>query len=124
MRKIAIEAGDIVLEAELRDCPTAEAVWDLLPLEASGIRWGDEFYFEIPLRMELEPDARSEMEVGDLAYWPAGRAFCIFFGPTPVSVDDRPRAYSPVTPLGRVIGDAALLSGLPDGAVFRIRRQT
>ena len=69
-----------------------------------------------------EPDARAEVEVGDLAYWPAGPAFCIFFGPTPVSTGDQPRAYSPVNVFGRVLGDTGKFKTISNGAVIEITR--
>ena len=68
----------------------------------------DKMLKEIPVEMTQGPDARQDMEIGELGYWPVGRAFCIFFGPTPVSTGDKPRAYSPVNPLGIVLGDATL----------------
>lgn len=106
MHKITITAGEISLEAELNDSPTAQQIWDALPITGSANIWGDEIYFEIPVTAKQASDARAEVEVGELGYWPVGRAFCIFFGPTPVSTDDRPRAYSPVNVIGRVLGDA------------------
>nr|NIN63778.1 hypothetical protein [Anaerolineae bacterium] len=81
-----------------------------------------EIYFGIPVRAGEEPDARAEMEVGELAYWPPGNAFCIFFGPTPVSVDERPRAASPANILGRVLGDATLFRGVRAGTLVKITR--
>jgi hypothetical protein len=82
--------------------------------------WGEEIYFDIALQAELEPDAKEEVEVGDLGYWPAGPAFCIFFGPTPVSTGDTPRAYSPVNVFGKVLGDAKQLTSVSGGAKIRI----
>jgi hypothetical protein len=82
--------------------------------------WGDEIYFEIPVRADQEPDAHEQVGVGELGYWPVGRAFCIFFGPTPVSTDERPRAYSPVNIVGRVLDDATSLRGVQHGARVRI----
>ncbi len=120
MKRIRIDVGEISLEAELNESATAEAIWDSLPLEGSANRWGDEIYFQIPVEAAPEPEARAEVEVGELAYWPVGRAFCIFFGPTPVSVDDQPRAYSPVNILGRVLGDSTSLRSAPDGARVRV----
>jgi len=110
---IVIEAGEISLEAELNDSQTAARIYAALPLEGTANLWGDEIYFEIPLEIEAESEAREEVEAGDLAYWPAGRALCIFFGPTPVSTDSRPRAYSPVNVFGRVVGDPSRLSRVP-----------
>ena len=92
MNKIAIVAGSVTVEAELNDSPTAHQIWDALPIEGAANTWGDEIYFEIPVVAGQEADARAQVEVGELGYWPVGHAFCIFFGPTPVSTDDRPRA--------------------------------
>ncbi len=106
LHKITIAAGEISLEAELNDSSTAQQIWDTLPITGAANTWGDEIYFEIPVTVRQAPDARPEVEVGELGYWPVGRAFCIFFGATPVSTDERPRAYSPVNVIGRVLGDA------------------
>ena len=120
--KISISIGKIALEAELLDTPTASRILDALPIEGSANVWGDEIYFDIPLSLGLEADARADVAVGDLAYWPAGPAFCIFFGPTPVSTDERPRAYSPVNIFGRVLGDAGRLKGTPNGAAVKVAK--
>ena len=77
---ILINAGNVQVEAELNSSPTAKAVFDALPITASGNRWGEEIYFEIPVNEELELDATDEVALGELGYWPPGRAFCIFFG--------------------------------------------
>ncbi len=122
MAKILISAGSVSLQAEMLDTPTAKKVLEALPFENSANVWGDEIYFDIPLSLEAEPDARSEVEVGDLAYWPAGPAFCIFFGPTPVSTDNRPRAYSPVNVFGKVLGDPKQLKSVSNGALVRVKR--
>jgi hypothetical protein len=123
MSKITITAGDVSLPAELNDNPTAQAVWEALPIEGGANVWGDEIYLGIPVRAEQEPDARAVVEVGELAYWPPGNAFCIFFGPTPASTDERPRAASPVNILGRVSGDATLFRGVRGGAPVKISRR-
>src|SRR5688572_257585 len=98
---IRIRAGAVTLAAELNDTPTAQALLAALPITGRVNRWGDEIYFRIPVAQEEAGDARAVMEVGELAYWPPGQAFCIFFGRTPASSDERPRAASPVNPLGR-----------------------
>jgi hypothetical protein len=122
MRKITIAAGGVSLPAELNDSPTAGQVWDALPIEGTAAIWGDEIYFEIPVVAEQEEDARAEVEVGELGYWPVGHAFCIFFGPTPVSTDERPQAYSSVNVLGRVLGDATRFRAVKSGAAVRLER--
>ncbi len=120
MHKIVISVGAITLPAELNTSPTAARIFEALPLEGTAQRWGEEIYFEIPVVADLEQGARADVEVGTLGYWPTGRALCIFFGPTPASTDDRPRAYSPVTIVGRVCGDAAVLSGVREGSRIRV----
>jgi hypothetical protein len=122
MKRITISAGDVVMEAELNEGPTAVKVWDALPIEGRASTWGDEIYFEIPVSAGQEAEARADVAVGELGYWPVGSAFCIFFGPTPVSTGVEPRAYSPVNILGRVIGDATRFRGVRSGAAVRLAR--
>ncbi|MGC9349145.1 MAG: cyclophilin-like fold protein [Anaerolineae bacterium] len=119
-KRISITVGGVTVGGELNDSPTAEKVWDALPVEASASTWGDEIYFGIPVAAPQAPDARAEVEVGTLAYWPVGSAFCIFFGPTPASHGDEPRAYSPVNIIGRVTDDATQLRAVAHGAPVRI----
>jgi hypothetical protein len=122
MAEIKITAGEISLPAELNGTSTAQQIWAVLPLEGRANIWGDEIYFEIPVMASQAADARVEMAVGELAYWPVGHAFCIFFGPTPVSVDQQPRAYSPVNVLGRVTGDATRFKMVKAGTLVRLER--
>ena len=120
---VAITIDDLSVHAELNESETASKIASLLPLEGTANVWGDEIYFMVPLEMAAAPDARSEVEVGELGYWPAGPAFCIFYGPTPVSTDDTPRTYSPVNVFGRVLGDATVLRGVENGAVVRVEQK-
>lgn len=121
MKRILIHAGGIELPAVLNESATAKAIGESLPLSGTVNTWGDEIYFSIPLHLEQEPGAGTEVEVGDLGFWPAGDAFCIFFGPTPVSMNDKPMAYSPVNVFGKIIGDAGLLRKLGNGDPIRVR---
>jgi hypothetical protein len=120
--RLVIEAGSVSMLAELNESPTAQMIWDTLPIEARASTWGDEIYFGIPVEASQAPDARAEVSVGELGYWPVGRAFCIFFGPTPVSSGPQPRAASPVNPVGRVLGDATEFREVPDGAPVRLSK--
>lgn len=115
MHTINIKAGSVEMRAELNDGPTAQKIWEALPIEGRANCWGDEIYFSIPVKTGNEPGARAEVEVGELGYWPPGNAFCIFFGPTPVSSGDKPRAASPVNPLGMATGDATQFRAVRDG---------
>ena len=124
MKIINIQTGEIVLKAELNDTETARVIYDLLPVTGSANVWGDEIYFSIPVHIEQSPDAIQEVEVGDLAFWPSGDAFCIFFGPTPVSINEMPRAYSPVNVFGRITGDATLLKEVNSGADIKVSKES
>ncbi len=105
-RKIRIAAGGVYAIARLKDTPTANKIWAALPLEASVNTWGDEIYFSIPVKAAAEPDATDAVSVGDIAFWPPGSAFCIFFGMTPASSGGVVRAASAVNVFGAIQGDA------------------
>jgi len=121
-RKIRIRAGTIEAAAELNDTGTAQAIWEALPIKGHVNLWGEEVYFSIPLSLELEA-GQELVNVGDLGYWPDGNAFCIFFGPTPVSLGDEIRPASPVTVFGKVIGDATVFKQVASGVEITIRRE-
>ena len=120
MKKIMISAGGITLPGELNDTPTAEKIGETLPLQGIAATWGDEIYFEIPVDIEQDPEARADVEVGTLGYWPPGHAFCIFFGRTPASTGERPRAAGPVNIVGKVIGDATRFRTVQSGAIVHL----
>ncbi len=121
VRTIEIEAGEVSVRAELQDTETAQAVWDGLPIEGVANTWGDEIYFSTPLTLPLEA-GKDLVELGDLGYWPPGRAFCIFFGPTPASTGDEIRPASAVSVFGRVTGDPRVLRSVRDGTRVGVRR--
>jgi len=120
MPSIKISTSNIILTAELNDSPTAKIIYESLPIESNTLHWGDEIYFNIPVKLELEPQARSDMAVGEIAYWPSGSAFCIFFGPTPASSGKQPHAASPVNPIGNITGDSTQLRTVKDGEKIQI----
>ena len=111
---IRLVAGLIMLEGALDDSETATALAGRLPLTFEMSRWGEEYYGDIgeALGVGESSDAREEMKVGELAYWPSGNALCVFFGPTPASEGDEPRAASPVNPICVMEGDIDLLAML------------
>ena len=119
-RQIRIEFETLAVCGELDDSETARAIWEALPLEATVNRWGDEIYFHIPVPIARAGNARELMSAGEMGYWPADPAFCIFFGPTPASRDERPRAASPVNPFGSVTADPAQLRTVRTGERVRV----
>ena len=118
-RSITITAGPVSMSAELNDTDAAEAIWNALPISVSGNTWGDEIYFRIPVSVDPD-DLKEVVDFGDLAFWPPGNAFCIFFGPTPASRGDEIRAAGPVAVAGRVTGDASRFKQVGAGAAVTI----
>jgi hypothetical protein len=121
-KKIKIIAGTIAAEAELLSTSTAEALWDALPLESTCNIWGDEIYFTIPLSHGLEKDARETVAIGDLGFWPQGPAFCIFFGPTPISTGNEIKPASAVNIFGKIIGDATVFKQVSSDTPVRVEK--
>lgn len=105
---IKIIVGTTELEAELYDTELGKKIAALLPIETGPNRWGDEIYFGIPLDHKLQNE-QEIVESGELAFWPPGKGFCIFYGPTPASSGSEPRAASEVEVFGRVRGDVTAL---------------
>ena len=120
-RAIVITAGQVSAEARLNESKTATAIWDALPIDAKGETWGDEIYFDIGLTVGPE-SPKDVVAVGDLAYWPPGSAFCIFFGPTPMSRGDEIRPAGPVNLVGRIVGDARVFERVRAGTRITVRR--
>ena len=120
-KRIRIKADTVEVDAELNTSSTAQSIWEALPISARCNTWGDEIYFSIPVDGELE-DGREVVDLGDIGYWPPGNAFCVFFGPTPASRGDEIRPASPVTIVGKVVGDPKVLKEVSSGAEVTITR--
>ena len=122
MRKIKITAGDVTATGVLNDNATADAIWEALPISARGNTWGDEIYFGIPVHVDEAEDANDVVEMGALAYWPPGNAFCIFFGRTPASKGDECRAASAVNAVGKIEGDPAVFKKVAGGSTVTLEK--
>jgi hypothetical protein len=118
---ISVKASTIQVQAELNSSRTAEALFNILPVKARVNTWGDEIYFDVPLNMEIE-DGTEVVQMGDVAYWPDGPSLCLFFGRTPASRGDEIRAASPVTIIGRIIGDPKVLKSVKSGAEITVEK--
>jgi hypothetical protein len=119
--KIVIKAESVETTAELNDSNTAKAIWNALPINGQANLWGEEIYFRIPIHIEPE-NGRELVEKGDLGFWPDGDAFCIFFGPTPMSAGDEIRPASAVNVFGRITEDAALFKKVRSGTRVHLER--
>lgn len=119
--KVKIQFDTYEVEATLFDTATGRAIYKSLPIKSTVNTWGDEIYFGISAHADLEPGAVAETAVGDLAYWPSMPAFCIFFGPTPASMDKTPMAASPVNVFGKLEKiDIDRLKSIPDGQIVMV----
>ncbi|MBU6152103.1 MAG: hypothetical protein KGR25_11680 [Chloroflexi bacterium] len=118
-RTIRITAGNVTMDATLNETATASEIWNALPITARANIWGDEIYFAIPVHRD-EENAKATVGLGDLGYWPPGNAFCIFYGPTPMSRGDEIRPASPVNIVGKVVGDAKAFKQVSSGTKVTI----
>jgi hypothetical protein len=116
MTRIRFDFGTLSLEAELFDTPTARAIAAALPLSSSVLTWGEEVYFEVPVKVAREKDARAVVTPGEVAYWPEGHCIALGFGRTPISRGDETRLASPCNVFANALGDLKTLARVRGGA--------
>ena len=103
---------------------TVKALLDNLPMKVKIYRWGDELYTEKTSIVAYEENAKSIVNVLDVAYWPEGSAICLFFGPTPISKSpEEILPYSPVNIVGKIIAEDDTLDGIKDGTTVVIEAE-
>ncbi len=122
MRQLRMTIGDIVITAELFDTPTATAIYNAAPFKASALTWGEEVYFQTPVSVAREKDARDVVVAGELAFWTDGDAIAIGYGRTPVSRGSEIRLASPANVFGRAIEDVRTLKAARAGAAITVEQ--
>ena len=120
MPRIRFDFGKVQLDAELLDTPTAKAIAAALPIKGRALTWGEEVYFDIPVNVAREADARAVVTPGEIAYWPDGHAIAIGFGRTPISRGDETRLASPCNVWAKALGDVKMLAGVREGAPISV----
>ncbi|MET0924645.1 MAG: cyclophilin-like fold protein [Xanthobacteraceae bacterium] len=120
MARIRFDFGALTLEAELLDTPTARAIAAALPISSSALTWGEEVYFEVPVNVAREKDARAVVTPGEVAYWPDGHCVALGFGRTPISQGDECRLASPCNIFAKALGDVKALAKVRGGAKIKV----
>ena len=119
-QRIRFDFGSLTLDAELLDTPTAKAILAALPLSAEALTWGEEVYFDVPVRVKREPDARPVVTPCEIVYWPEGPAIAIGFGRTPISEGDECRLASPCNIFAKALGDVKALAKVRAGSKITV----
>jgi hypothetical protein len=122
MTKIRIRWPKGEVTATLEDTPTARKLLAALPCESKANTWGEEVYFSVPVKTQLEPDARQVVDPGTVCFWVQGSSLALPYGPTPVSEGEECRLVTAVNVLGRIDGDARRLAAVRDGSTVRVER--
>jgi uncharacterized protein len=120
MTRIRFDFGSLALDAELLDTPTAAAVAAALPIVSSALTWGEEVYFEVPVDVARENDARAVVVPGEIAYWPDGRCIAIGFGRTPISQGNETRLASPCNIFAKALADVKVLASVKAGTRVKV----
>jgi len=101
---VVSKSENIEIELDDSNAPnTVKKLVDGLPFTVGVNLWGEEFYTDESPVNEKEENAKTLVELNDVAYWPTGKAICLFFGPTPIGKKGEIKPYSPVNVIGKIL---------------------
>jgi len=111
---------------ELDDTTSPKTVNDFiekLPFTVDLNVWGDEIYTSESPITQPEENAKSLVQLNDVAYWPTGKAICLFYGSTPIGKPGEITPASPVNVLGKIISPDKSVLNNADGksATFSLK---
>jgi len=114
----------IILELDDTNSPkTVNDFIEKLPFTVDLNVWGDEIYTSESPITQPEENAKSLVQLNDVAYWPTGKAICLFYGPTPIGKVGEITPASPVNVLGKIISPDKSVLNNADGknATFSLK---
>ena len=116
-REVNLEVSDSnIIRIELDDSFSPKTVEDFLknlPFSVSLNLWGEEIYTSESPIVQNEENSMSVVSLNDVAYWPTGKAICLFYGPTPIGNVGEITPASPVNKIGRILSsDKKILSNV------------
>lgn len=115
--------AEVSVELDDKQAPkTVHAILEKLPIKVKINRWGDELYTDpMPVKVE-EENAKSLVNLLDVAYWPQGQGLCLFFGPTPISKGNEIKPYSPVNVIGKILSKENIARKVNDSTTVIVRK--
>jgi uncharacterized protein len=122
MARIRFDFGSLTLDAELLDTPTAKAIAQALPVTSAALTWGEEVYFDVPVEVAREKDARAVITPGEIAYWPQGPAIAIGFGRTPISRGNECRLANPCNIFAKALSNVKVLGKIKTGTQVTVNK--
>ena len=118
------ELENITIELDDTNSPkTCANILDSLPFSVNAHLWGEEIYTDESPITQAEENAKDLVDLNDVAYWPSGKAICLFFGSTPIGKKGEIKPYSPVNVVGKIIGsDKSVIKNFKEGTKITFQK--
>ncbi len=118
------ELENITIELDDTSSPkTCASFLKSLPFSVTAHIWGEEIYTDESPITQPEENAKDLVNLNDVAYWPSGKAICLFFGPTPIGKKGEIKPYSPVNIIGKIINaDKSVIKNFKEGTKITFQK--